>query len=80
MAWGYPYVLDDFRFHMTLTGPVEREDQPAMRAAIEAHFEDLLNLPREIDTLSLFAEPSRGAPFTLHHMAPLAGSATRKTA
>ena len=22
--WGYPYVLDRFRFHMTLTGPLER--------------------------------------------------------
>ena len=21
-AWGYPYVLDEFRFHLTLTGPV----------------------------------------------------------
>lgn len=80
MAWGYPYVLDDFRFHMTLTGPVEREDQSAMRAAIEAHFDGLLGLPRAIDTVSLFVEPSRGAPFILHHMVPLAGNAARKTA
>src|SRR5262249_27221085 len=21
--WGYPYVLDEFRFHLSLTGPVE---------------------------------------------------------
>ena len=80
MAWGYPYVLDDFRFHMTLTGPMERDDQPAMRAAIESHFGGLLDRPRDIDTLSLFAEPSRGAPFLLHHMVPLAGNAARKTA
>lgn len=80
MAWGYPYVLDDFRFHMTLTGPMERDDQPAMRAAIEGHFEHLLGQPRAIDTISLFVEPSRGAPFTLYHMVPLAGNAARKTA
>lgn len=80
MAWGYPYVLDDFRFHMTLTGPVEREDQFAMRAAIETHFGGLLDQPREIDALSLFVEPARGTPFILHHMVPLAGNATRKTA
>jgi hypothetical protein len=80
MAWGYPYVLDDFRFHMTLTGPVERDDQSAMRAAIEGHFAGLLDQPRTIDTLSLFIEPSRGAPFTLHHMVPLAANPTRKTA
>lgn len=23
--WGYPYVFDDFRFHMTLTGPLDEE-------------------------------------------------------
>ncbi len=23
--WGYPYVFDDFRFHMTLTGPIGDE-------------------------------------------------------
>lgn len=80
MAWGYPYVLDDFRFHMTLTGPVEHDDQPAMRAAIDAHFTGLLDRARDIDALSLFIEPARGAPFTLHHMVPLAGNATRKTA
>lgn len=29
--WGYPYVFDAFRFHMTLTGPVpaERQDEVA---------------------------------------------------
>ncbi|MGV3552736.1 DUF1045 domain-containing protein [Rhizobium sp.] len=80
MAWGYPYVLDDFRFHMTLTGPMERDDQPAMRAAIEAHFDGLLGQPRAVDTLSIFVEASRGAPFTLHHMVPLKGNSERKTA
>ncbi|MBS7544596.1 DUF1045 domain-containing protein [Ancylobacter oerskovii] len=27
--WGYPYVLDDFRFHMTLTGPLDDADRGA---------------------------------------------------
>jgi putative phosphonate metabolism protein len=80
LTWGYPYVLDDFRFHMTLTGPVEPDDQSTMCAVIETHFCGLLDQPRVIDTLSLFIEPSRGAPFTLLHMVPLAGNATRKTA
>jgi putative phosphonate metabolism protein len=80
MAWGYPYVLDEFRFHMTLTGPVEQDDQPAARAAIETHFGVLLDQTRDIDALSLFVEPSRGAPFTMLHRVPLAGNATRKTA
>jgi len=25
--WGYPYLLDDFRFHMTLTGPLPDDER-----------------------------------------------------
>src|SRR6266853_380313 len=28
--WGYPYVLDEFRFHMTLTGVLAADRQPLM--------------------------------------------------
>jgi hypothetical protein len=80
MRWGYPYVLDAFRFHMTLTGPVERDDQSSVRAAIEAHFDGLLGAPRRIDTLSIFVEPTRGAPFSVLTTAALAGTPSGKTA
>ncbi|WP_040604851.1 DUF1045 domain-containing protein [Sagittula stellata] len=32
--WGYPYVLDQFRFHLTLTGKVEKDILDAVEAAI----------------------------------------------
>jgi putative phosphonate metabolism protein len=32
--WGYPYVLDRFRFHMTLTGPVATDRRAAVEAAL----------------------------------------------
>lgn len=32
--WGYPYVLDRFQFHMTLTGPVAAAERPAVEAAV----------------------------------------------
>jgi putative phosphonate metabolism protein len=32
--WGYPWVLDRFRFHMTLTGPVAPERRAAVEAAL----------------------------------------------
>lgn len=80
MRWGYPYVLDDFLFHMTLTGPVEEADQPRMRAAIEAHFDGLLGKPLAVGALAIFTERAHGEPFILRHIAPLAGNVTRKTA
>jgi len=31
VAWGYPYVLDEFRFHLTLTGPVDAPETVTTR-------------------------------------------------
>ncbi|MDQ0318087.1 putative phosphonate metabolism protein [Pararhizobium capsulatum DSM 1112] len=79
-TWGYPYVFDDFRFHMTLTGPVPEDRQAPMRQALNRAFAGFVGRPLPITTLALFVEPRRGAPFTVHSLMPLGGAATRKTA
>lgn len=61
--WGYPYVFERFRFHMTLTGRVSEAEAPRVEQAIVEHFGPLLEEPLEIDTLALFVEPEPGAPF-----------------
>lgn len=78
--WGYPYVFDDFQFHMTLTAQVDHADQPAMREALENHFEGVVPSPRDIGHLALFVEPARGSHFKLKHIFQLADAAGRKTA
>ncbi len=78
MAWGYPYVFEDFRFHMTLTGKVPAERRPAMRDALEQRFGAFIGQPLRIDTVALFIEPQRGAPFTVHSLLPLGGTSKRK--
>ncbi|MCL2581729.1 MAG: DUF1045 domain-containing protein [Streptosporangiales bacterium] len=35
-AWGYPYVLNEFRFHLTLTDPVPRNGGPRPSASCPA--------------------------------------------
>jgi putative phosphonate metabolism protein len=69
--WGYPYVFDAFRFHMTLTGAVPEEDRPAMRQLLDATFAPFAGKPMRIGHLALFAEPERGAPFTVLRLAKL---------
>jgi putative phosphonate metabolism protein len=63
VAWGYPYVFEDFRFHLTLTGSL-REQEPAERllAALADHFADLVG-PRRFDSLAIFKQEDRAAPF-----------------
>lgn len=72
--WGYPYVFEEFRFHMTLTGPVPEEARPRLRDLLEARFAAFTGRPLAIAHLGLFIEPERGAPFLVDRHAPLGGA------
>jgi len=63
LAWGYPYVFEDFRFHMTLTGSCP-DDETADRllATLETHFADLIG-PHRFDSVAVFKQDDRSAPF-----------------
>jgi putative phosphonate metabolism protein len=62
--WGYPYVFDDFRFHMTLTGPVPAAARDEVLAALRWLFSRVCG-EREItvDRLALVKQRHTGAPF-----------------
>lgn len=79
-TWGYPYVFEDFRFHMTLTGQVTTEQQPDMRALLAEVFADFIGKPLDISHLALFVEPARGAPFVLDRIKPLSAVRLGRTA
>jgi putative phosphonate metabolism protein len=63
--WGYPYVLDRFRFHMTLTDPVDPERRPAVRQRLEEVFLPLLEAEYYLDALSVFVQPVPQADFVV---------------
>jgi putative phosphonate metabolism protein len=73
--WGYPYVFDDFRFHMTLTGalPVERRDDvpTRLRRSFARAWGDR---PIAIDRVGLFKQDGAGARFRVLQHSPLAPS------
>ncbi len=62
--WGYPYVMDEFRFHLTLTGPIadaaERTRVVDLLAPLVA---PLLAQPVPVRELCLFHQPDRATPF-----------------
>lgn len=72
--WGYPYVLDRFRFHMSLTGRVGADLRPALLARLEARFAGLLDAAFHIDALTLFVEEAPGADFAVVARYPLRGA------
>lgn len=62
-SYGYPYVFDEFRFHMTLTDRLSEEDRPDITAALQAWFAPDIAEPVLLDRLVLFHEPASGRPF-----------------
>jgi hypothetical protein len=65
-TWGYPYVLDEFRFHLTLTDRIPDGQRPAVERALSDWFAALLGATVPVDALALFREDEPGAPFELH--------------
>lgn len=68
--WGYPFVMEEFRFHLTLT---DRLVAPAPIAGVlEEHFAPVLPRPFVIEDLCLFGEDGAGR-FQLLHRHALTG-------
>lgn len=63
--FGYPYVLGDFRFHVTLAGPLAADQLDRVEAALAPRLEPLVGAPLEIGSLCLLGEHDQAAPFRL---------------
>jgi putative phosphonate metabolism protein len=64
--WGYPYVLDEFRFHLTLTGPiVDAAERARVARLLGPLVAPLLLQPVPVRELCLFHQPDRATPFRL---------------
>ncbi|WP_337270609.1 DUF1045 domain-containing protein [Oryzifoliimicrobium ureilyticus] len=74
MTWGYPYVMEEFRFHMTLTNEVPDEQSAVMRTVLEDLFDGFIGRPLDISGIAVFREESRGTPFKVHQWLPLRGA------
>ncbi|NIZ15280.1 DUF1045 domain-containing protein [Phaeobacter sp. HF9A] len=58
--WGYPYVLEQFRFHITLTGKLPKGDLPAVEAYLATELAPVLPKPFVIRDLALMGEAPDG--------------------
>ncbi|MBB4232529.1 DUF1045 domain-containing protein [Rhizobium mongolense] len=63
VQWGYPYVHDRFRFHMTLTGEVKAEDYGSVAQQLERQFAPLLDEDFRIDAITLFEQENSECDF-----------------
>jgi putative phosphonate metabolism protein len=70
--WGYPYVFEEFRFHMTLSDSLN--EAPTRAQLVETWNTRMRDAgPLPVDGAALFVEPEPGAPFALWRRLPFAG-------
>lgn len=63
--WGYPYVLDEFRFHLTLTERLSAPDTAVLQPWLERYFAEALDEPVPVSGVAIFEEPMPGAALRL---------------
>lgn len=59
LRWGYPYVMEEFRFHLTLSGRVPHGQRDEVETLITAHLPHLPE-PFEIQGIGLVGERDDG--------------------
>jgi putative phosphonate metabolism protein len=69
--WGYPYVLDEFQFHLTLSGRLAQADISVWAERVQQHLPDL-PAPFRVNQIALCGERADGR-FEMIHRYTLAG-------
>ena len=64
-AYGYPYIFEDFGFHLTLTDRLAPPDKAILLPHLEAFTASVTSAPFLVDEVALYVEPAAGAPFRL---------------
>ncbi|MFN3972423.1 MAG: DUF1045 domain-containing protein [Gemmobacter sp.] len=64
--WGYPYVMEEFQFHLTFSGELPEPEAAALEAALAPHLAPLLPRPYLFDSLALFGEARDGRFHMIH--------------
>ena len=67
--WGYPYVMEDFQFHLTLSGDLDEPEAKTVAQALGPLFAPVLPSPFRVDTLCLFGQAEDGMFRQLHRYA-----------
>jgi putative phosphonate metabolism protein len=73
--WGYPYVMEEFRFHMTLTGRLPAERRDSVVAMLRERFAAVDLAALEIDRIALFRQDDAASRFEIIGHWPLRASA-----
>ena len=74
LTWGYPYVLEEFRFHLTLTGWLEDGTRQRLAETLLPMLKPLCDDEFWVDAVTLCEQIEAGVPFQAIKRFELTGS------
>jgi hypothetical protein len=76
VRWGYPYVMTEFRFHLTLTGPLtDDSERVTLKQDLAEQTQSATEAPLVVSDLALFVQTASDQPFRIVDRARLTGGA-----
>ena len=72
--WGYPYLLQEYRFHMTITGHLTDPETPKFLKTLKARYAQLVEQAVSIEDVCLFRQETRKDQLVLTARYPLSGN------
>jgi putative phosphonate metabolism protein len=74
VRWGYPYVLEEFRFHLTLTARIDAAERDVVRQALIPLCATFADAPLPVRDLTVFHQDAASRPFRLRARFAFAGA------
>ena len=72
LDWGYPFVFEDFNFHMTLTGSLRKERPEVLLPLVSAVVSPVSPQYLRLDAITLMGQDGQGMFHQIHRV-PLTG-------
>jgi len=63
VRWGYPYVMEEFRFHLTLSARLDPSEGEVLRRELTPLVAPLCHDSLAVDAICLFHQPAPQSPF-----------------
>ena len=66
LDWGYPFIFDDFNFHLTLSGTLDPTQGKIVMDLLQPSLEPILPKPFSIEALTLVGQGNEGMFHQIH--------------
>lgn len=70
-AWGYPFLLDQFRLHITLTRRLDDGERQRLLSRLKDELAEHCTQTFVVDSICLYGDPGESRPFRYIHRFPL---------